>query len=47
MCIRDSPSQWYYLAIQEATNSHDYERTTGIYETWIQLRETPDWSQYE
>ena len=41
------PSQWYYLAIQEATNSHDYERTTGIYETWIQLRETPDWSQYE
>ena len=41
------PSQWYYLAIQEATNSHDYERTTGIYETWTQLRETPDWSQYE
>ena len=41
------PSQWYYLAIQEATNSHDYERTTGIYETWIQLRETPDWSQYD
>ena len=41
------PSQWYYLAIQEATNSHDYERTTGIYETWTQLREPPDWSQYE
>ena len=41
------PSQLYYMAIQEATNSHDYERTTGIYETWTQLRETPDWSQYE
>ena len=41
------PDAWYYLAVQEATNSHDYERTTGIYETWTQLRETPDWSQYE
>ena len=40
-------ARWYYLDVQEATNSHDYERTTGIYETWTQLRETPDWSQYE
>ena len=44
---QQDPSQWYYLAIRRATNSHDYERTTGIYETWIRLRGDPDWSQYE
>ena len=35
------PSQWYYLAIQEATNSHDYERTTGIYVRPDPAAETP------
>jgi hypothetical protein len=37
--------QWYYLAIQEATNSHDY--THASKEVWVALTETPDWKQYE
>lgn len=32
------PGQWYYLAIQEATNSHSFERKkNSIYETWTGL----------
>ena len=31
------PSQWYYLAIQEATNSHTYTKS-GTHETWKKLR---------
>jgi uncharacterized repeat protein (TIGR02543 family) len=33
------PSAWYYLAIQEATNSHTYERKSdnSTYETWVKL----------
>jgi hypothetical protein len=38
---------WYYLAIQEATNSHDCDRKGEIYETWTQMQEDPDWEQYE
>ena len=37
---------WYYLPIQEATNSHDYERETKSTETWVQLTENPDWTAY-
>ena len=41
-------SEWYYLDIQEATNSHDYERIgDSNYESWISMREDPDWKQYE
>lgn len=29
---------WYYIAVQEATNSHDYEKKAdGIHEKWIKL----------
>ena len=39
---------WYYLAVQEATNSHYYEfKTNSQYEKWTELRETRDWSQLE
>ena len=31
------PGDWFYLAIQEATNSHDYRRKAGSYETWTDL----------
>ena len=37
---------WYYLYVQEATNSHDYNRVNGL-EKWTQLKETPDWTMYE
>lgn len=39
---------WYYLAIQEATNSHYYEyKENSEYEKWTELRETRDWTQLE
>ena len=38
---------WYYLAIQEATNSHDFETKNRVYETWTDLNSDPDWSRYE
>ncbi len=40
-------SAWYYLAVQEATNSHDYEMKNHIYEKWTALREGTDWKKYE
>ena len=41
------PGEWFYLAIQEATNSHDYRRKAGSYETWTDLNANPDWTRYE
>ena len=41
------PGDWFYLAIQEATNSHDYRRKAGSYETWTGLNADPDWTRYE
>ena len=38
-------ARWYYLDVQEATNSHTYLGTPT--ETWTSLTATPDWSQYE
>lgn len=38
---------WCYLAIQEATNSHDYVTKDRVYETWTDLNRAPDWSRYE
>lgn len=38
-------ARWYYLDVQEATNSHTY--TGAPTETWTSLTATPDWSQYE
>ena len=40
-------TKWYYLAIQEATNSHDYNRKTNGYEHWTGLREIRDWAALE
>ncbi len=38
---------WYYIAIQEAANSHEYAREDGADETWTQLTENRDWTVYE
>lgn len=39
-------SSWYYLPVQEATNSHYYEfKENSKYEKWAELRETRDWSK--
>lgn len=45
-----NPGDWFYFAMQEATNSHDYERNAkwaAADEQWTALRETRDWSQLE
>ncbi len=41
-------SAWYYLAVQEATNSHTYQiKADETHERWISLTEIPDWSSLE
>ena len=43
-----NPKAWYYLAVQEATNSHYYKfKTNSQYEKWTELRETRDWTLLE
>lgn len=45
-----NPGDWFYLAMQEATNSHDYERNAkwaAADEQWTSLRETRDWKALE
>ena len=45
-----NPGDWFYLAMQEATNSHDYERNAkwaAADEQWTALRETRDWKALE
>ena len=42
------PDAWYYLAVQEATNSHDYERKADtVHETWTGLQPAGNWAQYQ
>ena len=43
----DDTSVWYYLPIQEATNSHDFKKKDEVYETWTKMKTDPDWSKYE
>ncbi len=39
-------NSWYYLPVQEATNSHYYEfKENSKHEKWTELRETRDWSK--
>ena len=39
--------KWYYLDIQEATNSHAYTRDKKGKESWVKMRTDPDWTSYE
>lgn len=39
-------AKWYYLTVQEATNSHDYGRKTSGYEFWTKLNESPNWNEF-
>ena len=42
------PAAWYYLAVHEATNSHDFARKTDdLHERWTRLTTAPDWTRYE
>ena len=40
-------SAWYYLAVQEATNSHYYKAKENKFEKWSELRDTRDWTELE
>ena len=42
-------SVWYYLAVQEATNSHDYSDKSDAdkYEKWTKIRDARDWTLLE
>ncbi len=40
-------SVWYYLPVQEATNSHNYVMKNNVYEKWTSLRDVTDWTKYE
>ena len=37
--------KWYYVAVQEATNSHEYQKDPD--EVWSQMRENRDWEALE
>ena len=43
----NTPDKWYYTDIQEATNSHFYEKGDSVYETWTGLRPAPQWNLLE
>lgn len=38
---------WYYTAVQEATNSHEYEDIDDDFERWTKIIETKDWRTIE
>ena len=42
-----NPGDWFYLAVQEATNSHDFKHKAGNYEIWTGMSKNPDWTRYE
>ena len=42
--------QWFYIAVQEAANSHVYERAANERsgdEQWKELRDNRDWTRLE
>ena len=41
----NTADKWYYLDVQEATNSHSY--AVSPTELWTALTAAPDWSRYE
>ena len=50
----NKPGAWYYEAVQEATNSHEYTRLTSrvskldfFYENWTKILPVPDWAALE
>lgn len=43
----NKPSDWHYLAVQEATISHDFDRQGEVGESWTKLTSVPDWTRYQ
>ena len=42
----NQPGTWYYFAVQEATNSHEYTRPDA-HEDWTEITADPDWTRYQ
>lgn len=43
----NTPADWYYLAVQEAANSHVFIRKDTYLECWTALSSDPDWTRYQ
>ena len=43
----NQPNDWYYINMQEATNSHDFKQKGEINEYWTKLTANPDWDRYK
>lgn len=43
----NQPGDWHYLAVQEATNSHEFQHKGEIHERWTELTADPDWTRYQ
>ena len=43
----NTPDKWYYTPVQEATNSHYYEKGEDVNEIWTEMRETRNWKELE
>ena len=43
----NKPTDWHYLAVQEATNSHEFERKGAVNEKWTKLTSALDWTRYQ
>ena len=44
----DTPGNWSYEAVQEATNNHNYERVNNTStETWTEITKARDWNALE
>ncbi|MBD5152489.1 MAG: hypothetical protein HDT16_08470, partial [Oscillibacter sp.] len=44
----NTPDKWYYADVQEATNSHDYERAEdGVTGIWTEILPEQDWTALE
>ncbi len=42
----NQPGTWYYFAVQEATNSHEYTRPDA-HEDWTEITADPNWERYQ
>ena len=40
-------NEWYYIAVQEATNSHEYDVKNKVHEKWTKLTTNRDWAAYQ
>lgn len=42
----NKPGTWYYFAVQEVTNSHEYTRPDA-HEDWTEITADPNWERYQ